>query len=248
MKVRLVAAIGIAALAAGSSPAFAAGHKAGKAKGGKKVCNLVSDPGSDAIVDPTLGTAKKGPQDDNADIVSADIASDARYVTAVIRLKTLATPDTTWPEAHNYLVQWNVPGHTAPVYLGATIDPNPAAAVAYGPQAVFGDELTFNAVAVLFTGYNIDSAAHVKGTVDVAKATITLSVPISDLAGYGTFKPGTRFDGVTAVSQILVNAPNPPTNLPLFGGSLAQGIGTADTDVATKPYIAGTPSCVKPGS
>lgn len=244
MRFRPVAAVCVFALAASAPQALAASHKA---KPAKKVCNLISDPDPDAIVDPTIGIAKKGVQDDTADIVSADIASDATYVTVVIRLKAMAQPDPTWPEAHNYLVQWNVPGHDKPVYLGGTIDPNPASA-AYGPQFVFGDEGSTNAVAVLFTAFNVDQAAHVTGKVDTAAKTVTMSVPISELGGYGTFKPGTRFDGVTAISQVEVNGPNTPSNLPIFGGSLAQGIGTADTDAASKPYIAGTPSCVKPGS
>ncbi len=246
MNLRLLACVSLLSLAASGPAALASPHKTKDHP--KAVCNLVSDPGADAIVDPTIGLAKKGLQDNNADIRSADIASDATYVTVVIRVKSLATPDAAWPEAHGYLVQWSVPGHATPVYLGATLDPNPAAAVAYGPQFVFGDELTFKTPAVVFTGFNIDSAAKVKGTVDKTNATVTLSVPISQLGGYGTFKPGTRFDAVTAMSQVLINAPNTPKNLPLFGGSLAQGMSTPDTDTATKPYIAGTPSCIKPGS
>jgi hypothetical protein len=243
VRVRPILASSLILAVAASGVAGAAGRSKSKPR---PVCNLVNDPTTDAPFDPSLGIAKSAAkQDPDADIVSADLASNAKYVTAVIRVRSLAFPDATWPEAHFYLVQWNVPGHSNPVYLGATIDPNPASA-AYGPQFVFGDLATVNAVAVTSTYYNI-SSAKVKGTVDTAKNTITLSVPIAQLSGYGSFKPGTPFSAITAGSQQLANAPVFPTNVPDVGGSPSQGF-QSDVDNASKDYTAGTPSCVTPGA
>jgi hypothetical protein len=213
----------------------------------KPVCDLVNDPAQDARFDPTAGftngaLGSHAMADPNADIVSADLASNAKYVTGVIRVRSLAVPDAAWPEAHFYMLSWGVPGHTSSVYLGATIDPNPASA-AYGPQFVFGDSGTAEAVQY----FNIDQAAKVKGSVNTAKGTITMSVPIADLAGYGVFKPGTDFSAITASSQQLVNGPVLPANAPGVGGSIAWGW-PSDSDSATRDYIAGTPSCVTPGS
>jgi len=207
----------------------------------KPVCNLVPGTADDALFDPTTSGAP-GPNDPNGDILSANIASNAKTITAVIRVKTLATPDTTFPGAHYYMLIWSVPDHTSPLYLGATVDPNPAAGTAYGPQFVFGDG---GDIAKAISYYNIASAAKVTGKVDTAKNTITMSVPIAQLAGYGTFKPGTHFSGIQAESQATTNGPVLPQNVPSVGGSIAWGW-QEDLDDATKDYIAGTPSCVKP--
>lgn len=241
MRARAAVIAGLAVAVAVSGEAGAAVHAKPKPKP-KPVCNIITDPTGDAPVDLTLGLApSKMPNDPNGDILSADLASDGKFVTGVIRVKTLATPDTAFPEAHFYMLSWTVPGHDSPVYLGATVDPNPASA-AYGPQYVFGDGATFHGA---LNYYNIGTA--VKGTVDTAKKTITLSVPISAIKSYGKYTPGTRFSGVNASSQALLNGPVLPTNVAPVGGSIAWGW-QEDTAAAAKDYIAGTPSCVKPGS
>ena len=241
MRTRVAIAVGLAAVVAAGGGASASTHKV------KPVCNIVQGTVGDAPFDPTLGgltAVNKAPNDPNGDILSADIASNAKYVTGVIRVKTLATPDTTFPEAHFYMLSWTAPGHSSPVYLGATVDPNPASA-AYGPQFVFGDGGTVGPSLVAINYYNIGSA--VKGTVDMKKNTITMSVPISAIKSYGKFTPGAAFTGIQAQSQALVNGPVLPANVPGFGGSVAWGW-QEDLDSATKAYVAGTPSCVKPGS
>lgn len=247
MRVRamVLASALVAVSVTGVADAATATHKHHKHKVAKPVCNIITDPSGDAAFDPAGTGTQTGPQDPNADVLSADISSNASFVTAVIRLKSLAQPDTTWPEAHFYMFSWSVPGHSSPVYLGATLDPNPASA-AYGPQFVFGDGggVPSGSNAVLLY-YNI-SSAKVKGTVDTAKNTITLSVPISQLKGYGTFKPGTIFQSISVASQQLVNGPVLPTNVPAVGGSIAWGF--ADDTATGGNYVAGTPSCVKPGS
>lgn len=211
----------------------------------KPVCNIVQGFPGDAPFDPTTGAlGSKAPNDPDGDILSADLASNAKYITAVIRVKSLATPDTTYPGGHFYLLMWNVPDHTAPVYLAGTVDPNPAAGTVYGPQFVFGDE---GGVGGAVQYFNIDSAAHVVGKVNTAKNTITLTVPVAQLGGYGTFKPGTHFSAITAQTQAVTNGPVLPTNAPDVGGSIGWGF-QEDNDQAIKDYIAGTPSCVTPGA
>ena len=240
MRARAAVIAGLAVAVAVSGEANAAGHKAKPRV--RPVCNLVTDGAGDALFDPVGTGLNKFPEDPNGDILSADLASDGKFVTGVIRVKTLATPDTTFPEAHFYMLSWTVPGHDSPVYLGATVDPNPASA-AYGPQYVFGDGATFHG-AVNY--YNIAST-KVKGTVNAAKSTLTLSVPISALASYGKYTPGTKFTGINASTQALVNGPVLPANEPPVGGSIAWGF-QEDTADGGKDYVAGTPSCVKPGS
>jgi hypothetical protein len=241
MRARAAVFAGLAVAVTVSGEADAAVHKA-KHKP-KPVCNLAVDPAGDAPLDLSGGLApSKMPNDANGDILSADLASDGKFVTAVIRVKTLATPDTTFPEAHLYMLSWTAPGHHAPVYLGATVDPSPASA-AYGPQYVFGDSAEFHSTGFIY--YNIGSTA--KGTVDARKNTITLSVPISAIRSYGKFTPGSRFTGLEASTQALANGPVLPTNVAPFGGSITLGF-QEDVADASKDYVAGTRSCVKPGS
>ena len=244
MRSRAVVIAGLVTVVAIGGTANAAGHKA-KHKSAP-VCNLVTDPAGDSTFDVSLGLAASAmPQDPSGDILSADISSDAKSVTAVIRVKNIAAPAAPWPGAHFYMLSWTVPGHDTPVYLGGVVDPNPAAGTVFGPQFVFGDGGSFGPSGALLY-YNIDSTA-VKGTVDTAKNTLTLSVPISAISKFGKFTPGNTFSGLTASSQALVNGPVLPTNLPAVGGSIAWGW-SEDTANGTKNYSAGAPSCVKPGS
>ena len=244
MRTRAVVIAGLVATIAVGGTANAAGHKA-KPKP-KPVCNLVTDPAGDSPFDPVGTGLSQVPNDPNGDILSADISSDAKFVTAVIRVKTLATPDSAYPLAHLYMLSWTVPGHDTPVYLGGIIDPNPAAGAVFGPQFVFGDGGTVGPSAFSLFYYNI-GAKDVKGTVDTAKNTITMSVPLSSIKAYGKFTPGSTFTGLQAQTQALVNGPVLPTNAPAVGGSIAWGW-QEDTADGTKSYTAGAPSCVKPGS
>lgn len=242
MRIRPALSASLIFVVAASGIANAATHKKAAPK---PACNIVTDPAGDAPVDP-LGVGANAGNDDNADILSADISSDAQNLTAVIRVKSLASPDAAWPEAHLYLISWTVPGHGTPVYMSGTIDPNPASA-AYGPQFVFGDGGSTSTAAGSLLYYNIDFAATVKGTVDSAKNTVTMSVPISQLKGYGTYTPGTHFSGINVQTQELLNGPTFGQNAPALGGSAGFGF-QSDTAGAAKDYVAGTPSCVKPGS
>jgi hypothetical protein len=247
MRTRAALVAGLVATIAVGGTANAAGHKKARHRPKPRpVCNLVQDPAGDAPFDVTLGLAASSmPDDPNGDILSADLSSNGTFVTAVIRVKSIATPGTTWPLAHFYMLSWTAPGHSSPVYLGGIVDPDPAAGTVLGPQFVFGDGGSFGPGGALLY-YNIDSTA-VKGTVNTAKNTLTLSVPISAISAFGRFTPGNKFSGLEASSQALVNGPVLPTNLPGVGGSIAWGW-AEDTADGTKVYTAGTPSCVRPGS
>src|SRR3954451_2385113 len=239
----VVAGIAVAVCAAGVANAT---PRAAKPNHVPAVCNLLTDPTGDALFDPVGTGLSQFPADPNGDILSADVASDARNVTAVLRLKSLASPDTTYPLAHFYMVSWYVRGHATPVYLGGTLDPNPAAGTVFGPQFVFGYAGSQDAATFTFSYYNIGSS-KVKATIDTAKKTLTLSVPISAISSYGKFTPGAKFSGISAQTQALVNGPVFPQNEPLLGGSSGVGF-QEDTADGGKDYVAGSPSCVKPGS
>ena len=61
----------------------------------KPACNLVKDSGGDAYVVP--GTANQQTYDPSLDIVSADVAANGKYLSAVIRLKDLTEADSLAP-------------------------------------------------------------------------------------------------------------------------------------------------------
>ncbi len=68
----------------------------------KPTCNILTDKPGDAV-DTNIGPIDL-PNDDNLDILSADIASNAKTVTAVIRLTALSTTDNNAPTGREYSI------------------------------------------------------------------------------------------------------------------------------------------------
>src|SRR3954469_10936796 len=71
----------------------------------KPVCDLVTDPSGDVI-----GSAP-GVDNGDYDVRSGDIATDARRLTAVIRLSSLAPEDAASPVARDYEFDFVANGH-----------------------------------------------------------------------------------------------------------------------------------------
>jgi len=186
----------------------------------KPVCKLVVDPAGDA----TLG----GPAaaDDALDIVSADIASDAKSFTAVIRVKDLAAAQMS-QLGSELQMQFELPGAVAPAWIG------------YNTSAYGGDAFQYGLIGQGDGGVTSPTGDAV-GIVDTAKNEVRMTVAVSALNELGKAKPGTRIANLTASSaQLLGISPNP-------SGVYAYNSVTVD-DAAGKAYIAGAPSCVKPG-
>ena len=107
MKVR--AAVLVLALlpAAGATAALAATRPVVK-----PVCNIMKDDTGDA-------TYNNVPGDGNDDIQTADLASDGKVITAVIRLAALAQPDPSAPAGQGFYVRWNAKGSENQLFLAA---------------------------------------------------------------------------------------------------------------------------------
>lgn len=181
-------------------------------------CNLMVDDKGDAQF---LGAA---PNDPNLDIVSADIASDAKTVTAVLRLASFAATDPQSPLGRGYYVLFNAPGSDFPVYFNMQITPDLT-------RFAWGDRET------LATG----NGSYVKkgdatGFIETAKGEIHISVPVSDVKAIAKVTPGSKLSNVTASATAVL-------------GTSATGglVSTVDDATSTKPYVAGSPSCVTPG-
>jgi hypothetical protein len=185
-----------------------------------KACNLVKDDKGDGsgLIDSSSG---------GLDILSADVASDAKNVTAVLRLAAAppAAGDPNAPEGASYYVEWAAKDAANPVYLTAGSDVTGAFSYAMGevqPSPAGGGQLFQN------------SAGTVTGHVDGAKITIT--VERSVFSALSSVKPGSKLTSITA--DIFY-----PVEVPGVGGLLQQ----ADNAVGSKAYVAGSRSCVTPG-
>lgn len=204
------------ALAVGLVAAFAVSGVASAApakKASTPVCNQVTDDKGDAAVATVAA-------DPNLDITSADIASNGKVVTAVIRLASYSDTDTTSPMGRTYYFGFNAPGADNQVYLSVGVDPALGATYDYG-------DLEGN----LYTSKASNDAT---GSIDAAKGTLTVTAP-ADLGGLSKLKPGVKLTALEVKSTALVG---------VLGSGLVE---TVDTATGAKPYVVATPACVIPG-
>jgi hypothetical protein len=177
----------------------------------KPVCNLVTDAAGDAQLIVL-------PSDDALDVLSGDVASNAKSFTAVIRVKNLAATTPT-ASGRNYYLQITTPTATNPIYFSYEVDPT-------GAVANWG-ELVPGAGGV----GSYTSKGKAVATVDKAKNEIHLTVPVADLSASASLKPGAK------VSTISVNTT----------AAFVVLVSDVDTAEAAKGYTAGAKSCVTPG-
>jgi hypothetical protein len=175
-----------AALVTGAAAASAAPKKPAPVK---PVCNLVVDEPNDTFLLRTQEGVAAGPQEDALDVVSADLASDAKRVTAVIRVKKLATTIATGV-GQGYELQFLNDGDNT-LYLSATIT-NGSQAFTVG----FRDP----------TANTATSLGDASGVFDLAKNEVRISAPVSVFSAQGTgVKPGKLLSiGTITASRNLV--------------------------------------------
>ena len=191
-------------------------HAAVKRPVVKPVCNLVKDDAGDASIQPPI------PSDDSVDVLGGDLASDAKKVTAVIRVKNLAATSPAMVTGRNYYFQFTPPKATYPVYFSYETDPTTPL---LGGVFNWGDLEPGTGGVPTYT-----TKGSATGVIDSAKNEIRITVPVSDVGSVGSMKVGGK------VSTLSVNTTDN------FGVVVA----TVDDAAGSKPYIAGSPSCVKP--
>lgn len=169
-------------------------------------CQILKDPEGDVT-----------PAASSLDITSADLSSDAKVVTAVIRVQKLAASDGTAPTGMRWRVQFNVPGRALPYYLGAIKG-----------DALDGDAFEFGEI----DGSIQSALGEAKGSFELANNEIRIHAPIG-LDGTKKLSPGTKVDGIRAFAQRAFVV-------------LLSGADSTAAD-ATGTYVAGSRSCVKPG-
>jgi hypothetical protein len=202
------------ALALALSASVLAGGAALAAPKPKPVCNLLSDAKGDAY--PTTA-APGGPSDEALDVVTADIASDKKTLTAVIRLSKVAEQSSTSPTGYHLVFNFTAPGAENPLYL-QYFSGNEALEQSFD----FGYDDAVN---------GLTSLGDADGVIDTAKNEIRISAPISGFAEQASIKPGQKLGDLVVQStrDLLVLLPY------------------ADIAEGGAPYTVGAPSCVIPG-
>jgi hypothetical protein len=227
MKVRAVLLV-LALLPTGAATSALA---ATKAKPVKPVCNVIKDASGDAGFDGQV------PGDGDDDIVSGDVSSDGKTVTAVLRLAALSANDPQSPLGHNYIVTFGAHGAENSLFLAART-------YATGTKFIFGYQ-TSDPTLPLNISRPIGDAT---GFVDLAKKEVHISAPNAAFAPAGSKLPkGSKLLGVGALSYRMVGQGLVPS-MDVSGHWVPLGGVSEQFDDATgTSYVVGTPSCVKPG-
>jgi hypothetical protein len=221
----VLAALGVvSALAVGGANAAAP----------KVSCKMITDGTGDAAV----ATLSPLPVDASDDILSADIASNAKSITAVIRLKGVAYPDPEWLPGRAYNVNFTLKGSPYDdIFLTARTFPQ-------GVQYSIGHRET---LPPLGSSSNIYDAVAT-GSIDTAKGEIRITAPMAVLSKLGKATKGTVIKSATAsverlVGQGVVASQTVNGNRIPLGGFRYE----ADASDGAKPYALGAQSCVKVG-
>jgi hypothetical protein len=209
VNARLVAFASVVSLLAGPVVSQAAAKP-------KPVCHLIPDAPDDTSPVPA----------DSLELLSADIASDARRLTAVFRVKQLADTEPTAPLGRIYQVNLIGQGGTTYAFLSYFVTPA-GGAFKYGYRSV---------------GSVDEAKGAATGKIDSARNEIRVTVPVaalSALPGVGSFKAGAR---ITSIQVRLSRWHGAYVDDQTHGGVDSE----ADTALASRNYLGGTPSCVKP--
>lgn len=196
----------------------------------KPVCRLVSDARGDAA---WLDRVPGGAADD---LLSADIASDGRTVTAVFRMADVQQPDPVAPLGHAYAFYFRVRGapDATQHFVSAYTHPT-------GTRFVYGHLVQDT------TGPRAHVLGAAKGTVSVAKDEVRVHAPAAG------FRPPQVRRGVT-LTELQVSVYR-WWGVGLMEDPLVLGLRVPVTGTGTgfdrgegNRYVVGAPSCVKPGA
>jgi hypothetical protein len=218
---RLMRTGGLMRIRAGLVAALLLAALAPDAVAAKPVCRIVQDARGDAEY-PTNGV----PGDDGDDLLSADLASDGRQLTAVWRLAALRVPNPSSPLGQSFVAYFQVSGSTRVFFLHATTATAPASFwLGYMEDSP--------------TGPRTRSAGAGKGLLDSVRGEVRMTVPTrSFLPVGGRIVRGARLRSVEVFSsRVLV----PPTTA-LSG----VNVWLAFDDAQGESYVVGTPSCARP--
>lgn len=223
MKVRVAVAAALAITAV-----FGAGGASAAT-----ACKLVVDDEGDA----QFGTTAT-PSNDSLDIVSADVATDAKSITTVIRVKKYAATDVVWAMGRTYYFNFRIPKYDNALYLYAGTFPE-------------GTEFGFGWLDESMTPSSLRTVGKATGVFDEAKSEIRVTAVLADFpkAQLPAVPRGTKLSGLKPeargyTGQNAVKRPDGlPSSVPFYRGF----VWVVDDAEGTKSYTAGTKSCVAVG-
>lgn len=229
MQVRL-ALLPVVALVAAATPLAQA------APAPKPVCQTITDPKGDTFaVRAQDGAGAYGPQEDGLDVVTADLASDGKVVTAVVRLASLSRSIASSPAGFSVGIDFLIgSAATSVVRLHASVVPGSADRFEVSAKEVGGVP---NAPST-FVG-------EVTGVVDEKKGEVRIHAPAALLAPYGAIKTGVKLIPNEAESAVATRGVPPITSEP--GQPMTTRGPFADIAAGGKTVAVGAKSCVVPG-
>lgn len=196
------------------------------------VCQIIKDAKGDAKY------AGAVPGDSSVDIVSADVASDGKIVTGVVRVDKLTVPNPQAPLGQAWFVKFNVKGAPEVIFLSARQYPQ-------GNVFVFGYTAPDPTLAGINTSYTLGTAT---GVLDMDKNEIRISAPAAEFKkANATIVKGAKLSGLLADTWRIAGqgfVPSQqvgPVRAPLGGLLLPFDNATGTT------YTVGTKSCVALG-
>lgn len=191
----------------------------------RPACDLVTDAAGDVTPSPP------GADSGDFDLRSADVATDAHKLTAVIRLTSLAPEDPASVASRDYEFDFVANGHS--FGLQATLLTGGAnfEAVEYGPATAGGRSGT--------------DLGDISGVVDTARHEIRMTAPLKLFAPYATFKQ-TYIDQLSVLSGQAVGYGRTAVGHAVSVGSQAISF-VVDTATSTSRYSPGRRSCVRVG-
>ncbi len=181
-------------------------------------CNQVTDRAGDA--------RDMAGANDSLDILSADVGSDAKTVTAVIRVKKLLETSPTAPQTRNYYLMFSTNKPSARMFLTAQIYQGGVARYGWG---TIGPVDPLGVLTLYDDGFGVLHRAT--GFLDVAKNEIHVSALVSELSAKGGVAPGAKLAKLEAATFY----------------QLGFFIFESDAAESKVDYVAGSPSCVTPG-
>jgi len=213
-RLRTAAVIGLISAVALGGAAQAAPKRKPKPAPVAPVCHLILDDKGDA----TGGVIAPG----NVpawDIISGDVATDAKTLTTVIRVDKLSKSSNEDPLGS----QWRFDFLVGDKHLYTQASSTP-----------FGDKFGFGYTDTTSHGV---AAAGATGVFDLEKSEVRISVPLSGVESQAKITPGTALTGLAAQAGDYINT---------AGGSPSLS-NSADAATGAKPYRAGDASCVVVG-
>jgi hypothetical protein len=192
-------------------------------------CHIVTDRAGDATNAP--GTGRSGlPNQADVDVTSADVASNSRYVTTVVRVAHLGASLAAAPRTTAYWVFFHI-GKTD-YYTAATRYPDAETFTLNGGSAAEGNSQVPTPLTTYYSA--------VTGAFDVANDQVRVNVPMSVLLKDGPVTQGRFISGIAA--ETFVDA-----GLNAAVGA-AVGGQTDISDTTDGRYRIGSPSCLMPGA